>query len=440
MSPRYPVPMGKDRLDAALEELDTLINWERKDRSGGMERTLEPIHALLGRLGDPQKAWNGVLVAGTKGKGSVCALIAAGMARAGLSVGVYASPHVERVTERVRVDGEEVQEDDLAAALEQALAARKTGIEAGDASGEATWFDLMTAAAFLIFRDHGVDWAVVEVGIGGRLDSTRAVEAPVSVVTNVELEHVSTLGSTRAAIAGEKGAVISTSGTLVTGIQSEDEEPFTVLEALAQAAGGKLISVPQKGTIAERNLAIAETVLNVLGSLSATYPECEGLWRSCLDDEAVLAAGLPGRMERFLVRGVPVVLDSGHVAASATLVLDELERDPDLGRRPKLIVALGVEKDARSVMNAFTGRVARCLCTTAPEGRLLGEQDLAQAAFEADLDPEAWNDPREALGEAIADAEDGGGWILVFGSFYLSAVLRDELVMAASPDSDPIDR
>jgi dihydrofolate synthase / folylpolyglutamate synthase len=432
--------MAKDRLDRALEELDGLINWERKDRSGGMERTLDPILALLERLGDPQEAWNGVLVAGTKGKGSVSALIAAGMGRAGLSVGIYSSPHVERVTERVRVDGAEVERDELGAALEQALAARATGIEAGDASGEATWFDLMTAASFLIFRNKGVDWAVVEVGIGGRLDSTRAVEAPVSVVTNVELEHMSTLGSTRAAIAGEKGAVISAGGTLVTGVQSEDSEPFLVLEELAEAADGELVSVPQKGTMAERNLAIAETVLNVLGGMSAEYPECEGLWRSCLDEEAVQSAGLPGRMERFKVNGVPVILDSGHVAASAKLVLDELERDPDLGRKPKLIVALGGEKDARSVMEAFSGRIARCMCTTAPEGRLLGEQDLAQAADDADLDPEAWNDPREALGEALADAEDGGGWILVFGSFYLSAVLRDELVAAASPDSDPLER
>jgi folylpolyglutamate synthase/dihydropteroate synthase len=80
------------------------------------------------------------------------------------------------------------------------------------------------------------------------------------------------------------------------------------------------------------------------------------------------------------------------------------------------------------------------LCTWAPDGRLLDQQELAQFAFESDLDPEAWNDPREALGEALSDAEDGGGWILVFGSFYLSAVLREELILASSSDSDPLER
>lgn len=432
--------MVKDRLDEALGELDGLINWERKDRSGGMERNLEPIHSLLGRLGNPERAWRGILVAGTKGKGSVCALVAAGLERAGYVVGIYASPHVERVTERVRIDGVEISRPELGEALLMALEARRAGIKAGEAAGEATWFDLMTAAAFLHFKEAEVDWAVVEVGIGGRLDSTRALEAVLSVVTNVELEHVSTLGSTRAAIAGEKGAVIAEGGVLVTGIQEEDTEPFDVLRALAEAADGRLVCVPQRGTMRERNLAIGESIMNELGRLGVTSDEGEPLWRSFLDDQAVARAQLPGRQEIFKIRGVSVVLDSGHVAASARLLLDELERDPELGRKPKLIIALGGEKDASSVMESFQGRIARCLCTWAPDGRLLGEQELAQFAFDAGLDPEAWNDAREALGEALSDAEEGGGWILVFGSFYLSAVLRTELVCASPQDSDPLER
>lgn len=428
--------MARDRLDGALEELDALINWERKDRSGGMQRSLEPVQEILARLGDPQLAWKGVLVAGTKGKGSVCALVASGLQSAGFSVGVYASPHLEQVTERVRVDGAQVSRPELAAALEEALAARQAALADGTAGTEATWFDLMTVAAFLLFEKKQVDWAVIEAGIGGRLDSTRALDAVLSVVTNVDLEHTSTLGDTREEIAAEKGAVIAEDGHLITGIQREDESVYAVLAALAQAAGGRLVSVVQRGTFLERNLALAEAVLNELGRLGVKSTTGELLWRSFLDEEAVRRAKLPGRAEHFSVRGVPIILDSGHVASSAQILLEELERNPELGRKPKLIIALGVEKDALSVLEAFQGRVDRCFCTTAPGGRLLSEQALAQVAQDAGHDPEAWDDPGEALGEAVGDAEEGGGWVLIFGSFYLSSVLREELVRATSEDPD----
>ena len=113
------------RLIEAMEAMDRLVNWERRDRTADMGRTLEPVRDLLARLGEPHKVARVVHVAGTKGKGSVAALIAAGLSAAGARCGCYASPHVERVTERVRVDGEEVGEEALAEALERALLARE---------------------------------------------------------------------------------------------------------------------------------------------------------------------------------------------------------------------------------------------------------------------------------------------------------------------------
>lgn len=430
--------MSADRLDLALERLDSLINWERRDRSGGMERTLDPVMDVLSRVGAPHRTFESVLVGGTKGKGSVCALVAAALQGAGVSVGVYASPHVERVTERVRIDGEEVSRDALAGALDEVWAAREQALEEKTPGAEATWFDLMTAAAFLIFAEAGIEWAIVEVGIGGRLDSTRSVEAPVSVVTNVELEHTSVLGNTREAIAGEKGAVISQGGVLVTGVSSEgDEGVWKTLQALASAAGGRVVSVPQKGSVAQRNQAIAEAVLNEMGRYGAVSDQNEPIWRSHLDSSAVQASILPGRQERFRVGGVPVILDCGHTTESAELLLEELERDPDLGRKPKLIIALGIEKDAPRLLKAFVGHVDRCLCTTAPEGRLLDSEDLAELAHAAGHDPEAWDDPTEALQDALADGRESGGWVLVFGSFYLASVLRAPLEHGQV--TDPLD-
>jgi len=427
----------EEALKKAVERLDALINWEHRDRRGGMDRTLEPILDVLARLGDPHQAWRGVLVAGTKGKGSVAALVASALRRAGIPVGAYSSPHVERVNERIRIDGEEVADGELAAALEEVLDARDRALAEGGAGGAATWFDSMTAAAFLLFARAGVEWAVVEVGIGGRLDSTRAVEAPVAVVTNVDLEHTATLGDTRAEIAFEKGSVMARGGVLVTGVRPEggdegEDEAFEVLEELAEEREGRLVAVPQGGALIERNLALAGAILNELGRCGAQNRDGTLLWRSGLDAEAVLEARLPGRQERFRAGRVTVVLDSGHVASSVDQVLREGESDPELGRRPKLLLALGKEKDVEGILKALLGRVDRCLCTSCPQGLLLSAEELAEVAFEVGHDPEVWEEPREALVELIQDAEQGGGWVLVTGSFYLAGELRAELLNAST--------
>ena len=162
--------MAENRdLIQAQARLDALTDWERRPRNT-MRVGLEPMRDLAQRLGDPQKSFRSIHVAGTKGKGSVSALIEAALAHAGLRVGRYASPHVERITERVSVQGRDVDEPTLARALNQALDAYEAARKAGTPAVNATWFDLLTAAAFLIFREAAVEWAVIEVGLGGRLD------------------------------------------------------------------------------------------------------------------------------------------------------------------------------------------------------------------------------------------------------------------------------
>ena len=168
-SPSMAAMAEDPELARAMARLDTLTDWERRPR-GAMRVGLEPMLDLAERLGNPQRAFRVVHVAGTKGKGSVSALIEAALGRAGLAVGRYASPHVERVTERVSVQGRDIDEASLARALNQALDAYEAAREAKTPAADATWFDLLTAAAFLIFREAGVEWAVVEVGLGGRLE------------------------------------------------------------------------------------------------------------------------------------------------------------------------------------------------------------------------------------------------------------------------------
>ena len=166
----YHRAMAENRdLIQAQARLDALTDWERRPRNT-MRVGLEPMQDLAARLGDPQKSFRSIHVAGTKGKGSVSALIEAALGRAGLRVGRYGSPHVERVTERVSVQGRDVDEPTLARALNRALDAYEGARAAATSAANATWFDLLTAAAFLIFRETRVEWAVIEVGLGGRLD------------------------------------------------------------------------------------------------------------------------------------------------------------------------------------------------------------------------------------------------------------------------------
>ncbi len=216
------------------------------------------------RLGDPHRSWPAVHVAGTKGKGSVASLIAAGLARAGLRVGTYASPHVERMHERIRLDGRDVSDGLLADGLERALAARDDALHARTEASDATWFDLVTAAAFWIFAREGVDFGVVEVGLGGRLDSTNVVDGEVCVITGIELEHTAVLGATHAAIAAEKAGILKAGATFVCGEQAHagraaEDDAHAVLLGRARELGLAVVAPPSGGaaTPSALNLALA---------------------------------------------------------------------------------------------------------------------------------------------------------------------------------------
>ena len=146
-----------ERLAAALARLNERINWERRDRSAGMRVSVAPMRDLLRLLDQPERSARCIQVAGSKGKGSVAALIASGLTASGRRVGCYSSPHVDRMHERIRIDGKPIDDEPFAAALEQVLAAREDGEQAGTDAGEASWFDLVTATALVAFRAAQVD-------------------------------------------------------------------------------------------------------------------------------------------------------------------------------------------------------------------------------------------------------------------------------------------
>jgi len=445
-------------LARAIRRLDALTDWERRPRSA-MRVGLEPMIDLAGRLGNPQKSFRSIHVAGTKGKGSVSALIEAALVRAGVRVGRYASPHVERLTERVTLDSREVDEPTLAIALDRALDAYEAARQAATPAANATWFDLLTAAAFLIFAETGREWAVVEVGLGGRLDSTNIVDGEIAVVTNIGLEHTEILGKTRARIAREKVGILKKGATLVTPL-ADDDEAGRVLEARARELGSRVRRprVHAGATINQVNLTLAAAVLAELRRDGVRGRSGEPVGAALLDEEARAAARLPGRMERFAIdaeraakkwnpvfreraretkessgRRVPVVLDGAHVPFNLEAVLRDLALRPELAGPCVAIVALAADKDAEGFLSELGKRASMAVFTELPgssRGRAPAELQALAASLglKSEVEPQA----KRALSRGLELACQADAWLLVTGSLYLIGALRGAIVEAAA--------
>lgn len=418
-------------LAEAMARLDRLTDWERRPRRT-MRVGLAAMQDLCARLGDPHLGRRSVHVAGTKGKGSVSALIEAGLVRAGHKAGRYGSPHVERVTERVSLAGRDVDDRTLAQGLACALDGYEAARGERTAAADATWFDLLTSAAFVIFREARAEWAVVEVGLGGRLDSTNVVQGEIAVVTNVELEHTEILGETRAAIAREKIGILKPGAVLVTTL-ALDDEAGRVLQARADELGcpvARAITAPD-ATIEETNVALAGLVLDQLGQRGVRARSGGPVGVGLLDAQTRAAARLIGRMERRDILAeasrVPLVFDGAHVPFNLAAVLTDLARAPELAGPCVAVVALAADKDSRGFLAELTRRASAAVFTDLPStNRGRPAQDLHAIARALGLASEIERDPHRAFRRGLDLAEKAGAWLLITGSLYLVGELRGE--------------
>jgi dihydrofolate synthase/folylpolyglutamate synthase len=210
--------------------IDEAMDWVYNVRRFGPDRTLEPTKKYLELLGNPQRYYKKIHVGGTNGKGSTSALIASLLEAAGYRVGLYTSPHLERFNERIKVNGEEISDEDAARLLTESRQIFEKMINYKEPM-PLRFFDILTGVCFKYFMEQKVDFAVIEVGLGGRLDATNVMEPLVSVITNIGYEHVNILGPTLEDIAYEKAGIIKTGVPVITGETKEN-----VLEVFRKVA------------------------------------------------------------------------------------------------------------------------------------------------------------------------------------------------------------
>ena len=226
---------------AAIEQLNTMAP-ELHTRAGQPRRkfSLEEVRVLLGALGDPQRRFPAVLIAGTNGKGSTASTLASILTEAGLRTGLYTSPHLERPNERIRVNRTEIADDDFARLFFRVSDKADQMVKDRKLPQQPSYFEVLTALAFLYFAERKVEIAVLEVGMGGRLDATNVVEPLLSIITDISLDHVEWLGPSITAITREKAGILRRNGTMIT--LPQHPEANQVLGEVATELGMRAVS------------------------------------------------------------------------------------------------------------------------------------------------------------------------------------------------------
>ena len=431
-----------------MNEFDPIayINEPRWQQSRyGLERTQE----LLNRLGRPQDRMKFVHVAGTNGKGSTCAFIESVLRSAGYKTGLFTSPYIITFEERIRVNGENISLDDL---RDVTLDVREHAEAMAAESGEhPTEFELMTAVAFEHFARCNCDIAIVEVGLGGRLDSTNIIEAPeVCVITRIGLDHTELLGDTQAAIAAEKAGIIKPGASVVSWPQDDEGATESIRQA-AQAAGTEVIEPdfsqlsvnPIKDAMRPFDYKGASYATRLLGSyqpsnaalaLEAIFALRERGW-NISDDElhrGIAETAWPARFEVVSVGPPAVVVDGGHNPQGA-IVLAESLKDAFSGKRIVFLMSVLADKDYHAMIRTVAPLGSAWVCVTSPNVlRALSGDDLAQAvaqeAKDLGLNPEVQVAPDFGAAMEIAKELAGeDGVVCAWGSLYSVSLLKSVL-------------
>jgi dihydrofolate synthase/folylpolyglutamate synthase len=439
------------RFQETLEYIYSFIDYsvERSYRYSPEVFELDRVLDLLGRMGDPQEQFSSFHVAGTKGKGSVCALLESCLRAAGYRMGLYTSPHLIRFNERIRVNGEEIGQHDVVELIDQ----MKPHIEAVP---ELTTYEIVTALGFAHFARQEVDYAVVEVGLGGRLDATNVITPVVAVITSLSYDHMHLLGESLSDIAREKAGIIKSGVPII--LAPQQYEADRVVEEIAAERGAPLVRVSRDWHFSHGSRDLDGQILNVWPKdeqpLMDDYVESAGgeEWaphryhipllgyhqiinsatayaalqvandRGLDVPESAITQGFrdvswPGRFQ-VLSEDPRVVVDCAHNRDSALRLRIALD-DYFPGQPVTLIFGASADKDISGMMADLLPRVSRIIVTQADHPRATDPEELADTAHGYGLPVEMVVPVEAALEHAVRKAKPDE-IILAAGSIFVA--------------------
>jgi dihydrofolate synthase/folylpolyglutamate synthase len=412
----------------------------------GQKFGLEAITAILDSLGNPHRSYPTAIVAGTNGKGSTSAMLASILSSAGYRTGLYTSPHLIRVNERIRVAGRDIEDDDFASAFSDVCAAVEELTAAGRIESRPSFFEYLTATGFLAFRRAKVEFAVFEVGMGGRLDATNVTEPRVAVITSIALDHEEFLGATHTEIAAEKAGVIRAGRPVVSTAGHPDASrvirqrcaalgaPLVEIEASNQVSaltehegrfefdwtfGGETLRVtpPLPGRFQVENAAAAAAAARLLmqqGFSILNEAVVQGIART----------KWPGRLETVHEQPL-VLLDGAHNPAAARAVADFV-REQLAGRTLRLVYASMRDKAVGEITSILFPLAEEVILTRPVLPRAASAEEIQAAAPARNGAVVICSDPVRAVERAV-EACAPEDVVLVCGSLYLVGAVKEAL-------------
>lgn len=421
---------------------DDPVRWLYGLERFGIKLGLDTMARILEQLGRPDRAAPSILIGGTNGKGSVAAFLDAILAAAGRRSGLYTSPHLVRLNERIRIGGDDIDDDALAAHAGRVRNLLEAAVADGRLPALPSFFEAITTIALLAFRDARVDVEVLEVGLGGRLDATNAVEALVSVVVSIDLDHTERLGPTIERIAFEKAGIAKAGRALVSGVHQA--EAVAVLRAECERRGGMLVPALERTRVTAQDgarftietraarytdlragLAGRHQIDNARIAIVAAEELAQAIGFSLSAD--AVRAGLahvrwPGRVQ-WIEGTPPVLLDGAHNPAGARALAAWLRERR--GAPPVLLFGAMQGKDVEGILSPLAGLVERAILTRPRVARAAEPEDLRVAAGILGVPCQVVEDSSAAFASARDHAENT--YVLVAGSLYLVGEILAEI-------------
>lgn len=404
----------------------------------GRRPGLDRIRELLAKMGNPQKSLRFIHVAGTNGKGSTCAMLDSVLRAAGYRVGLFTSPYIRRFEERMRMDGEMISGEELAAITEDIRKIADTMEE------KPTEFELITAIGFAYFLRHRAEIVVLEVGLGGRLDPTNIIDAPLlSVITGIDFDHMEQLGNTIQAIAAEKAGIVKEGCPVLFG--GAEDSACRTIRTVANArhsrfytvdrSSYRVVSATLDGTVfdfkdyqgLEISLLGSYQPVNAATALTAIGILCEnGL---TVSDEAI-RTGLrntrwPARFE-LLSRDPVVITDGGHNPQGISAAIRSIKHYfPE--QKVNILCAIMADKDYDEMIEKLRAVTAKAYTATPSNPRALKADELCARFWEHKVEAQAFDSVAGALSTAIAESRAAGTPLICLGSLYLYSEIMNAL-------------